>query len=81
MGNRRQFFEGGGEGVREAPFRSRSELLVFGLKVEMVNHAREVFWSLQSALHKRFIDDNLRRDVGKFVSLPRFYLLLHRLEV
>jgi hypothetical protein len=43
--------------------------------------AGEVFWSLQSALDKRLVDDDLGGDVRQFASLPCFDLLSHRLEV
>jgi len=34
----------------------------------------KVFGSLQFALHKRLVDDHLRRDVGEFAPLPGFHL-------
>ena len=43
--------------------------------------ASKVFWSFQSALNKRLVDDHLRRDVGEFAPLPSLRLLAHRLEV
>ena len=40
-----------------------------------------MFRSFQSALHERFVDDRLCRDVRQFTSLPGFDLLSHGLEV
>jgi len=41
----------------------------------------KVFGSLQFALHKRLVDDHLRRDVGEFAPLPGFHLFPHGPEV
>src|SRR5712692_362514 len=43
--------------------------------------AGEVFWSLESALDKRIVDDHFGGDVRQFTSLPSFHLLSHRLKV
>jgi hypothetical protein len=44
-------------------------------------NAGKMLWSFQSALYESFVDDHLRGDIRQFASLPRFYLLSHRLEV
>jgi len=41
----------------------------------------EVFWSFESALDKRFVDDHLGSDINQFTSLRCFHLLSHRLKV
>ena len=43
--------------------------------------AGEVFGGFQSSLDECLVDDYLRGNVCQFTSLPRFYLLSHRLEV
>ena len=37
--------------------------------------------SFQFAFNEGFVDDQLRRDIGQFTSLPLFHLLSHGLEV
>ena len=46
-----------------------------------MNAAGEVFGSFQSALDECLVDNHFGSDVCEFTSLPRFHLLLHRLEV
>src|SRR5712692_2627493 len=79
--NRIQFLECRGERIRKTPDRSRSELLVLRLEVEVMYAAGKVLWSLQSALDKCLVDDHLGGDVRQFTSLPGFHLLSHRLKV
>jgi hypothetical protein len=43
--------------------------------------AGKVFGGFQSSLDECLADDYLGSDVGQFTSLPRLYLLSHRLEV
>jgi len=76
-----KFLECGGKRVGETPGRSRPELLVLGLEVKIMHGASEVFRRFQLALHKRLVDDHLRRNIGEFASLPRLHLFSHWLEV
>jgi len=76
-----QFLERGSQRVGETPDRSRPEVLVFRLEVEVMHGPGQVFRSLQSALDKRFVDHHLGRDVRKFAPLPGLHLLPHRLEI
>jgi hypothetical protein len=41
----------------------------------------KMFGSFQLAFHKRFVNDDLRSDIGDFTPLPRLHGLSHRLEV
>jgi len=43
--------------------------------------ACKVLWSFESALDRRLVDDHLGGSVRQFTSLPRLYLLSHRLKV
>jgi hypothetical protein len=43
--------------------------------------ASEVLGCFELALHERLVDHHLRRDVGKFTTLPGLHLPSHRFEV
>src|SRR5579859_1052163 len=46
-----------------------------------MHRPRKVFWSFQSALDERLINNYFRSDVGQFSSLPCLHLFSHRLEI
>src|SRR5271169_8733 len=69
------------ERIRETPDRPRPEFLVLRLEVEVMHAAGKVFWSFESALDERLVDDHLGGDIRQFTSLPGLHLLSHRLEV
>ena len=72
-----QFLKCRRERVRQAPDRSRPELFILRLEVEIVNRVGEMLWRFQFAL----ADYDFRRDISDFAPLPGLYLLAHRLEV
>lgn len=43
--------------------------------------AGEMFGSFEFAFYERLVDDHFGGYIGKFSSLPSFYLLAHRFEV
>ena len=54
-----QFFECRRERIGQTPDRSRPELFVLRLEVEIVDGGGKMFGSFQSALDERFVDDHL----------------------
>ena len=42
---------------------------------------RQMLWSFQLSLDKRFVDDHLGSDVCEFALPPRLHLLAHGFEV
>jgi hypothetical protein len=46
-----------------------------------MHFAGKMLRSFQLALDESFVDDHLRRDIGKFASLPHLHLLSYGLEV
>ena len=76
-----QFFECRSERIGKTPDGSRPEFLVLWLEVEVMHCAGKMFRCLQSALNKRFVDDNFGSDACQFTSRPSFHLLSHRLKV
>ena len=67
--------------IGETPDRSRPELLVLRLEVQVMHDAGKVFGSFEFALDKCLVDDDLGGDVRQFASLPGFNLLSHRIKV
>src|SRR5260370_24432370 len=57
--NRIKLFESTGERVRQAPHRSRSELLILRLKVQTVHLAHKALPSVELALPKCRLEDQL----------------------
>ena len=76
-----QFLERAGEGVRQAPHRSRLELLMHGLKVQLVHTPRQVLGKTQFVLDERLVDQQLCRSRRQLHRLPFLDLLLQRPEV
>src|SRR5260370_23776245 len=77
--DRIELLERARERIREAPHRSRGELLKPWVEVLFVNAPGQVFRCVELALHKGLVDDELRTLVLKARSLPRLHLLPHRL--
>ena len=73
-----QFLERAGECVREAPHGSRLELLMHGLKVQLVHTPRQVLRKPQFVLDERLVDQQLCRSRRQLQRLPFFDLLLQR---
>jgi len=67
--------------VGETPDGPQAEFLVPRLEVKVMDRPGKVFGRFEFAFNERFVDDNLRRDVRQFTSLPGFHLLPHRVEV
>jgi hypothetical protein len=61
-----QFFECGCERIGETPDRPRSELLVFGLEIQVMHRADEVLWSFESSLNG--LGDGKIREVAQMVA-------------
>src|SRR5271165_4462395 len=59
--NRLQLLEGTGEGVREAPHGPRLELVMRGLKVEIVDPPGQVLRKSRFVLDERLVDQQLCR--------------------
>ena len=70
-----QFFECRPKRTGRTPDRSRPELLVFRLEVEVMEPAGEVLRSFEFALDERFVDDHLGGEVRQFTFLACFHLL------
>jgi hypothetical protein len=81
LGNRFQPFERGSEGIREAPNRSGTELVVLWLEVQVMNRAGQVFRCFQPALDESLIDYNLGSHIAKFEFLPSLDLFSHGVEI
>lgn len=47
----------------------------------VMHRAHKVFGSFQFPFDEGFVDDDFRRDVCQFTSLPDLHLVSHRLEV
>ncbi len=56
-----QLLECAGEGIRQAPHGSRPELLMHGLKVEIMHLPREVLGKPRLLLDERLVDQQLCR--------------------
>ena len=76
-----QFFECRSERIGETPDRSRFELFVLGLELQVMYGTSQVLGSFEPALDERFVNDHLGGNVRQFASLPRLYLFSHRLKV
>ena len=61
--------------------RTRLELVILRLEIQIVHTTHEVPGNLQFALDERLIDDHLCSDVGQFRLPPELDLLAHRLEI
>src|SRR5664280_65249 len=61
LGNWLQLLEGTGEGVRQAPHGPRLEIVMHGLKVEIVDPPGQVLWKPRLLLDERLIDQQLGR--------------------
>ena len=60
---------------------SRFERLIVRFEVQVMHGPHKVFWSFESSLDERLVDDHRGSDVRRFTSLPCFFPLSHRLEV
>ena len=58
-----QFLERGREPVRETPDRSRPEVLVFGLEVDVIYSPRNMLGASSFPSNECLVDDHLCRDV------------------
>ena len=54
---------------------------IFGLKIEVVHGAGQVFRGFQLGLHEGLVDYDLCRHISKFTSLPRLHLFPHGVKV
>ena len=79
--HRLQFLECTREGVRQAPHRPRLELLMHGLKVQIMDTPRQVLGKPGLLLDERLIDQKLCRGRGQLQGTPFLDLLLQRSEV
>src|SRR5208337_4739938 len=79
--NRLQLLEGAGEGVRQTPHGPRLELLMHGLKVEIVDPPGQVLWKSRLLLDERLVNQQLGRSRRQLQRLPFLDLLLQRSEV
>ena len=79
--NRRQFLERAGEGIRQAPHRPGLELLMRGLKVQIMDPPCQVLGKACLFLDECLVDQQLRRSRGQLHRPPLLYLLLQRSEV
>ena len=79
--NRFQLLEGRRECVRQAPHRSRCELLVLGIEVATMHCSSQVSRYLQIPLDESAIDDEFRCFIRKVACPPSLDLPAHRLEV
>src|SRR2546425_9334644 len=66
-----EFLERRGEGVRQAPHRSRLEFLQRRIEIPIVDDSGQVFWHLQLAFDECLVDDQLRCYVRDLASLPQ----------
>jgi len=63
------------EGVRQTPDRTRLELFVLRLEIQIMYSPGQMLGGFQLAFYKGFVDDHFGRDMGEFTPLPRFHLL------
>ena len=75
-----EFLKSGGEGVGEAPERSRLKLFVLGFKIQIMDTAGEMFGNFEFAFDEGFVDEEFGGDVGEFTLAPGRDLLLHGFE-
>src|SRR5215813_446592 len=66
--NRLQFLESTGEGVRQAPHRSRLELLMHRLKIQIVHSPCQVLGKPRLLLDERLVDQQLRRSADNCIN-------------
>jgi hypothetical protein len=79
--HRIESLERAGEGVRQAPHRSRRELRVFRLEIEAVNLGQQASWRFQLAVDERRVQDQPCGIVGDLRLPPQFNLALQGLEI
>jgi hypothetical protein len=70
--DRAQLLEGARESVRQAPHRSRLELIVLRAEVEVVDPSGQVLRDPRLVLDERLLDDQLRHRGGELPPLPLF---------
>lgn len=79
--DRIKILERAGEGVGQAPQRSRSKLLDPGIEIVIVHPSDQVFGSLELSLNESSINDQFCAFIRKARSLPGLDLFSHWFEV
>src|SRR5712692_6198581 len=79
--DRIEFLEGAREGVREAPHRSRSELLDLWIEVQVMDSSSQVPGGVELTFDESPVDGEFRGFVRETRFRPGGDLLLHRLEI
>ena len=79
--NRIELLLGAGERIRQAPHGSRRKLRMLRFEVHTVDLGQQALRSVELAIHKRRVEDQLRLGVSDLGLAPRLDLALHRLKV